>query len=297
MYPCDQLWKFFLGYAEIDESKMDPPQTIKSNTGPPLPCRWKMMQQIKRKRGPIATTITPISNDGAASDTDSGYEYVANPMKKRHRSAVGKSTNVQRKQQNGNHGAAVYCKSQPNKLNNADQTNAPAVPDDCRTNDKLDSSLSYDPINDSPTSKKTQSISETFSIDHDQQQIRRSTYLRLQKEVLIMSGDREKTKDAERLEGRKHRQSCNDNLFKHRSSSKGLHSTSDDNILYNIMSQQEIPCSHKRDKYNDGYQKLIKETMEPKARTHEYQKLNKLTMEPRLPITEPRCSNVNHHTF
>ena len=77
---------------------MDPRQTKKSNEGPPLLFRRKVMQQIMMNRNSITTGISSNSNDGADSDTDSGYEYVSNPMKKRNRSAVGELTDGQEQQ-------------------------------------------------------------------------------------------------------------------------------------------------------------------------------------------------------
>ena len=274
---------------------MDASQRKKSIKGPPLPCRLKLMQQIQRNRSRIATVITPNSNDGAASDTDSGYEYVANPMKKRNRSAVDKSTGDQR-QQNRTHGNEEDCKSQPKMSNNADQTKTSADPTDCRKIGKLDLSLFDKPIYSLHTSKKEQSITETFPIHADQQQTCRLTYPGIHEDI-ISSGNKGKPEDAHRLEDEKDTRSCNQDLSKHQSSSKGLHLASDDNILYKRRSQQEIPCSYKGNKNYDGYQKLIKEAIEPTACTHEYQKLDKLTMEPHSTIAEPRCSKVHHHTF
>ena len=102
---------FFPGYEEIDESKMDPPQIQKSNKGPPLPCRWKMMRQLKGNRSQIASLITSNYNDVEASDTDFGYEYVANPMKKRNRSAAGKSTDSKEQQHTVSPDNGKYCQS------------------------------------------------------------------------------------------------------------------------------------------------------------------------------------------
>ena len=102
----------------------------KSDKGPPLPCRCKIMQQIRRNRNQLVTLITSKSNDGAASDTDSGYEYVANPMKNRNR-AVGKLIDDQGQLQNENGGNGKCYKSQPNKSNNADRTEASTDPVDC----------------------------------------------------------------------------------------------------------------------------------------------------------------------
>ena len=287
---------FFLGYEEIDESKMDPPQRKRSNKGPPLPSRWKLMQLMKRNRSPIATVTTPNSNDGAAFDTDSGYEYVANPMKKRHRSAIGKSPSAQGQQQNGDHRRGEDRKSQPNKSNNPDQTKASANPVDCSKIGKSDNSMFDRPIHISHTSTKRQSITETFPIHGDQEQTRRIPYFRHHEDT-ISSGDKGETEDVEGLIGRKGMRSCNQDLYKYMSSSKGLHLASDDNILYKNRPQKEISGLYKGDKNNDGYQKLIKETMELACRTHEYQKLNKLTTEPHLAITEPQCGRVCHHTI
>ena len=286
---------FFLGYEEIDESQMDPPQRKRSNKGPSLPYRWKLAQQVKRNRRPIATVTTPNCNDGAASDTDSGYEYVANPMKKRHRSAVGKSTNDQRNQQNGNHGNREDCKSQPKQSNNAVQTKASTYLADSGKNSKFNFTLFDKPIHTSQTSKKQQTVTETFPIRNDQQPTSRSTYRRLHEDI-ISSGDKVKTEDADGLKGGTNTRGCNRDLCKYRSCSKGWHLASDDNIPYK-KSQQEIRCSQREAKNNDGYEKLIRETMEPASRTQQYQKLNKLTMEPRLIITKPQCSRVHHHTI
>ena len=143
---------------------------------------------------------------------------------------------------------------------------------------------------------KQQNITETFPIHGDQQLTHRIPYLRLHEDT-ISAGGKGETEDAEGLVGRKDMRSCNRDLYKYMSSSKGLHLASDDNILYKKRPQQDIPCLFKGDTNNDGYQKLIKETMELACRTHEYQKLNKLTTEPHLAITEPQYSRVRHHTF
>ena len=191
-------------------------------------------------------------------------------MKKRNRSAVDKSTGDQRQQQNENNRNGEDCKLQPKMSNNADQTKTSADPTDCRKNDKLDFSLFDKPVYSLHTSKKEQSVTETFPIHDDQQQIRRLTHLGLH-EAIISPEDNGKTEDAERLECGKGTRNCNQDLSKYKSSSKGLHLASDDNIIYKRVSRQEIPSSYKGDKNNDSYEKLIKETMEPAPGIHEYQ--------------------------
>ena len=126
---------------------MDPRQTKNSNEGPPLPCRSKMMQQIIMNRNSIVTVISSNSKDGAASDTDSGYEYVSNPMKKRNKSAVGKLTDGQEQQQNGNDRNAKVCKSQPKNSYKADQIKVPADPADCGKTGEDNFSIFEKPMN------------------------------------------------------------------------------------------------------------------------------------------------------
>ena len=271
---------------------MDPSQIHTSDKGPPLPCRCKMTPQIRRNRNQIDTSITSKSNDDAASDTDSGYEYVANPMKNRNRLAVDKFIDGQGQIQNEYHGNGKGLKSQLNKSNNADQTEASADPADCGKNFKLDFSIFVKATYTSHMSKKQQGVTETFHIHDDQQQTRRLASPRLHEDI-VSSGDEGETEDTEGLEGRKDTQRCNQDLYNYMSYRKRLHFASDDNILYKMRLQQEICCPFKEDTSNDGYQKLIKETMEPQFRTHKYRKLNKLTMEPRLATTEPQC-NVDH---
>ena len=275
---------------------MDPRQTKKSNEGPPLPYRKKMMQQMVMNRNSIATVISSNSNDGAASDTDSGYEYVSNPMKKRDRSAVGKLTDGQ-EQQNEYDGNAKICKSQPKESKNADQIKVLVDPADCEKNGEANFSLFDKPMNTSHASMKLkQSVTEILPIDEDQKETRRSTYKPFHGTDIISPRDKENSECAEGLKG--DTQSCNQDLFKYKTSSKGLYLASDDNILYkNMWQQQPICCPCKEDRNDYGYQKLIRETMEPTSREQKYQKLNKLTMEPSFDITNSQCSKIHHHTI
>ena len=275
---------------------MDPRQTKKSNEGPPLPCRRKMMLQMMMNRNSIAKVISSNSNDGAASDTDYGYEYVSNPMKKRNRSAFGKLADG-KEQQNENDGNAKVCKSQPKESNKADQIKVLADPADCEINSKANFSLFDKPMNASHASMKLkQSVTEILPIHEDQNETRRSIYMPFHETDIISPRNNENSECADILKG--DIQSCNQDLFKYTTSSKGLYLVSDDNIFYkNMWQQQPICCPCKGDLNNYDYQKLIKETMEPLSREQKYQKLNKLTMEPSFDITHPLCSKVHHHTI
>ena len=267
---------------------------------PPLPCRWIIKQQMNRNY-PTAAMITSNADDSASSDVDYGYEYVANPLKKRNKPSLGKLTDEQRGKQNGNFENGRDCISQPNKSNDANETKPPTDPPGYGQY-KSDSSLFDKPINTFESCKAVMhGVTETLPICKDQPQTCTVASPGLRKICIISSGDTGNTDDVDGLKGTRDDKNCNHVPFKYRAPSRELHFPSDDDILYKVMSQQDKYCSHKTDIYSSGYQKLIKETMEPVSWKHEYQKLNKLTMEPQIASmvthkTEPQCCKVHHHT-
>ena len=250
------------------------------------------MQQMMMNRSSIDIMI----DDGAASDTDSGYEYVSNPMKKRNRSAVGKLPDGQ-EQQNENDRNAKVCKSHPKESYNADQIKVTPGPADCENMGDANVSLFDKPMNNSHASMKlTQRVNEIFPIHEDRNETHRSIHMLFIEKDNISPGDDENSEEG--LNGAKDAQSCNQDLFKYKTSSKQLYLASDDNILYKKMWQQQAVCYPcKGDENNYGYQKLIKETLEPISRKHKYQKLNNLTMEPCSAITNSLGSKIHHHTI
>ena len=298
----------FPDYEEVDESKMDRPEaqtSKKVNKGnfeaPPLPCRSKSKQQTKRNRSPISTTITSDPNDGAASDTDSGYEHVTNPPKKHNRSSQYNLTDGQGEKQSENHGNGRHYKSQPNKSINVDKAKLLVDSSGCGKWCKSDSNLLDKRINNSPTYQNVmQDVTRTVLIKEDRQHTRKVTSARFHEICNMSSEDEGNIGEAKvGLAGTKDHKNCDQELFKCMAPSKAL---ADDNIRYKGISRQDIRRSHKTNKYRDGYQKLIKETMEPVSCKYEYQKLNKLTVEPHLdvrvtPKTEPLPSQVRHHTL
>ena len=144
--------------------------------------------------------------------------------------------------------------------------------------------------------KLKESVTEKLPIHEDQNETRRSTYMPFPETDIISPRDNENSKCVEGIKGAT--QSCNQDLFKYETSSKELYFASDDNILYkNMWQQQPICCPCNGDGNNYGYQKLIKETMEPTSREQKYQKLNKLQMEPSFDITNSQCSKIHHHTI
>ena len=73
-----------------------------NNNAPPLPRRANKKPHLKRNRNTIAAAGASNTKDGADNNTDSEYDYVANPAKKRNRSAIQKWAKVPGKtQQNG----------------------------------------------------------------------------------------------------------------------------------------------------------------------------------------------------
>ena len=87
----------FPAYEDRVESKIDQIQThtsIKSDKfiqeAPPLHCRVKQKQQLERNRNPITAKSAAQFRDGTATDTDSDYEYVSNPMKKQSKTIIHK---------------------------------------------------------------------------------------------------------------------------------------------------------------------------------------------------------------
>ena len=144
-----------------------------------------------------------------------------------------------------------------------------------------------------------QSVTEILvPIHEDQNETHRSTHMRRNEKSIIWPEINENSECTEGLGETKDTQRCTQNLFKYKTYSKGLYVTSDDNILYKNMWQQQatcLPC--KGDKNNYGYEKLIKETMEPKSCIHKYQKLHKLAMEPSLSITNSQGSKVRYYTI
>ena len=87
----------FPAYEDRVESKIGQIQThtsIKSDKfiqeAPPLPCRVKQKQTLERNHNPITAKSAAQFQDGTATDTDSDYEYVSNPMKKQSRSIMHK---------------------------------------------------------------------------------------------------------------------------------------------------------------------------------------------------------------
>ena len=297
------LFIYVVGYEEINESEMDPPRAHSSNRvdtdcmeAPSLPRRLTIRQQMIMNRSPNIILDTSNFNDSAASDTESGYEHVANPMKKTNQSAAEELTDKQGQTQNEDHGNGKDYKPQLNVTNYSDLTKVAADSADCRKIGKSDSILFGKPTDTFHAFIDPKQIG-TFPIYKDEQQIHGSTYISFHNEGSISSGDKENVGDTKGLDRGRDVQGCDQDPFKYRTFGVGLHGASDDNILYKRMSKPAIVCQYKGDENNYGYQKLIKETMEPTSRTHEYQKLNKLTMEPRLTITKPQCNKVNHHTF
>ena len=271
----------FPDYEEVDESKMDRPEaqtSKKINKGNleahPLPCRSKSKQQIKRNRSPISTTTTSDPNDGAASGTE---------------------------KQNENHGNGKHNKSQPNKSIDVDKTKLLVDSSGCGKWCKSDSNLLDKRINNSLTYQNLmQDVTRPVLIKEDRQHTRKVTSARFHVICNMSSEDQGNIGEAkEGLAGTNDHKNCDQELFKSRTPRKAL---ADDNTRYNGISRQDIRRSHKTNKYSDGYQKLIKETMEPVSCKYEYQKLNKLTMEPHLdvratPKREPLPSQVRHHTL
>ena len=91
------MYLSFPAYEEINESQMGPLQmhtSVKSNTScleaPPVPWRVKQRQQSKGKSN--ITVVPGVSHvkDGAATNTDSEYEYISNPVKKENKSTIHK---------------------------------------------------------------------------------------------------------------------------------------------------------------------------------------------------------------
>ena len=264
---------------------------------PPLPCRWKMMQKTKSDQNTVATLK---SNDSAATDTDTEYEYVSNPTTKRNSSKGCNIFDKQGQEENENHRNVKDHRTQPSPSINADTIKA-AADADCGGIGILDSNSIYasnesDKLNHDAAGAL--SMHDGLLIRIPQQRHRVKNHI-LYEGGIISSGDEAKVEDTAGVEG-------TTNYFDHdfpkcRNPGKGtasLHLTSDDDIHYKAMSQQDICCLHERDKNNDGYQKLINATMEPPFQKHEYQKLNKLTMEPRLgdalnPQREPQCNKCH----
>ena len=85
-----RMYIFVTGYEEIDEAKMDPPQTFTFNKvnktnkeAHLLPNRSERKHQIKRNGSPGVTVIASNSSSGSSSGTDFGYECVlCNKQKK-----------------------------------------------------------------------------------------------------------------------------------------------------------------------------------------------------------------------
>ena len=70
-----------------------------NHNAPPLPQRANKKPHLKLNRNTIATSGASNTKDGAANDTDSEYDYVADPAKKRNRSAIHKWAKVPGKTQ------------------------------------------------------------------------------------------------------------------------------------------------------------------------------------------------------
>ena len=270
------LQMFYPGYEDIDESKMDPPlaQTSKKVNKdnietPPLPCRSKSKQGTKWNRNPVAALITSNSNNDAPSDIDSGYEYVANPMKKRKFSSLGKLVDHRGQQQNENHGNGSVYKSQPQRSTNVVKTKPPADTFSCGDSCKSNFSLLDKPINTSRSSKKVgQGVTKIFLMEKDQQQTNQVTGSKRHEICIISLEDEGNIEDAVYgVEGMKGDQNYNEELFKYRIPSKTL---SNGNIIYKGISQQDIHCTHNMEILSDGYQKVIKETMESVSRKYGY---------------------------
>ena len=288
---------------------MYPPQTqttkkVKKDNmeAPRLPCRSKSTHKIKRNQGPIVTLITSNSND-ATSDTDTGYEYVANPMKERNRSTVCQFTEQHEEHQPENCEQRRGCQGQQNQPNTIDNTIDAADVDDGRVIQSGTSPLNKS-LNGSNESKKLNHDVVEACLIHEIMPIwdpreRHSVQKRM------IHGGNIYAEDIHALKGRNENNDSNQNPSKCSESNKEVarpHLASADSIPRKGKSQRDIRYLHSGDKTNDGYQQIINQTMEPTSNKHEYQKLNKLTMEPRLPVIvntkrKPRCSEDRHHTI
>ena len=289
---------------------MDPPQkqtarkVNKDNMeAPRLPCRSKSTQKVKRKQGPNSTVIISKSNDDAASDTDSGYEYVANPMKERNRSAVVQFSEEHAEYQPENCEQRRGCKGQQKQPNTIDNTKDAADADDTRVLKSGTSPLN-ESVNGSNKSKKpNQEIAEACLI-HENMPIRDSKKRHSVPKPMIHEGNIY-AEDTQALKGRHENNDSNEAPFKCSESRKVVvrsHLASADSITREGKSQQDTRYLHSGDKTNDSYDQLINQAMEPTSNKHEYQKLNKLTMEPRLPVIvntkrKPQCSEDRHNTI
>ena len=225
-----------LGYEKIDESKMDPPEADSSGKVnkdtteiPPIPCRGKRKQQIKRNRTRITTPGVSGLRGGVASDTDSDYEYVANPMKKHIKSTVFKSHKHLTEA-----GLGDQCKGEGDLSGN--QASG-------------DNKYAFNGINED--NGENQELPKGWAVSNE---------------------------------------------------IKGLRKGRDDSSMCIERSQQDIYCSHGKDENNNGYQKLIKETMTPLSLQNEYQRPNKGTMVSPSALmisyqTEPRRNRLHINTI
>ena len=189
---------------------MDPPQMKKSNEGlkenmnaPSLPCRWRV---IRRRISNTTATVAPSkSYDGAATDTDSEYDYVSNPMKKRKSLKVCDLIGDKGQEENEDHRNEKDRKSQSKQSNNADKMKATAGTDRGRmglSNDSLPNKSTY-ACNKSKQSN--QGSTEAFSM-HENMLIKSSKQHHgmgnpLLHEGNISSGDKTGTDNTPGLKG------------------------------------------------------------------------------------------------
>ena len=260
---------------------MEPPQAQTSKKVnkdimevPPLPCRSKSMQQIKRNRRQLARVITWNSIDGVTFKIDSGHETEANQMRKRDKSAVcNQCTEDPGKQHIDNCVHKRVRGAQRKQPNTTVNTTSATDADDGKV---LTSDAS--PLNKSIyISSKSMRLTQSVAIRDPKQS-------HSARKFMIRQGNLY-ARDSDAFPGTNENNDSNQGLFKCNEPSEETARAplvSADSITHAGNSQQDIRYSHNGDKTSHGYQQLIKETMEPTSNKHEYQKLDKLAMEPRL---------------
>ena len=257
--------------------------------------------------------------DGAATDTDSDYEYMSNQATKENRSTIHRRSvnlgGVQQKDQDeesnsvceesfhqdcshrkkgGNDGSAKLISKpvEPASLKHEYQQSC---------ENKKRNSISKEISNQDCSHKEKEEndgcmelIKETIETEskiHEHQQSNENEHCNMCEEISHQDCSHREKED-------------NDGFMKpirgtmESASEYHGYQQSDENKKHKSIREESSRqnYSHRAKEDKDGYMKLIRETMEPTSQNHEYQKLNKETMDPPLSFFQT-CNKKRFHTL
>ena len=311
---------YFLGYEEIDESKMDPPQAHTSEkateNNPPLPNRLKRPPLRTEKHGLNAKPGVTELNAMMAIDTDSDYEHETTPMEQHkksthfrvHMGVTDTTQALQGKDNDVNFSEDGHLFTQFGQTINTKDIRVIADYHRRimykRDEKLLDMSKNFS----KPSRKVTEHATEGCHIDpgvriagmklkyfHDTNVIGGTNVLSINQAINdgmvdstgsgTVNGHRQ-----ENISGRR----LSEGISK-------LHTGCHNNRIVAMMSHQDLRCSHDQE-LNEGYQRLIKGTMEPVSHKRVHQELHRdILILPTVTMTnyakEPAPSRLRINTI